>query len=125
MEKTVLVVVNDLFFRSKIRQALEQGHYTPLVTHTEEDALQAAREHHPCLILLDMGMQTPDPLELIAALKGDPELRSIPVLAYLSHVDRERRRQAEALGCDRVVARSEFSSRLPELVDRMSGTQIV
>ncbi|MBI5378850.1 MAG: response regulator [Nitrospirae bacterium] len=125
MEKTVLVVVNDLFFRSKIRQTLEQGRYTPLVTHTEEDALQAAREHHPCLVLLDLGMQTPDPLELIAALKGDPDLRSIPVLAFISHVDRERLRQAEALGCARVVARSEFSSRLPELVDRLSGKQIV
>lgn len=125
MEKTVLVVVNDLFFLSKIQQTLEQGRYTPLVIHTEEAALLAAREHHPCLVLLDMGMQTPDPLRLIAALKGDPDLRAIPVLAYLSHVDRQRWRQAEALGCDRVVARSEFSARLPDLVDRLSGKQIV
>lgn len=49
------------------------------ITHPEQ-ALAAARNYHPALILLDVMMPRMDGWELLQSLKLDAELRSIPVI---------------------------------------------
>jgi len=63
--------------------------------------LFARREFVPNLIIMDIQLPNISGLELIEALKGDPELRMIPVLAvtaYAGKGDEERIREAGAEG---------------------------
>ncbi len=112
----VLTAVDDLFFVAKIDHALAQAGLTRETVSSAEAVLAARQAGRGVLLILDLGHRGLDPMGLLAAVKADPAGRDLPVLAYVSHVDRERRARAEALGADKVVARSEFSARLPKLV---------
>lgn len=119
--RVALTAVDDLFFVAKIDHGLAQAGFERETVSTAEEALAARRGGRGDLLILDLGHRGLDPFALLAALKADADGRRMPVLAYVSHVDAERWARAEALGADRVVARSEFSARLPRLVTGLVG----
>jgi hypothetical protein len=49
-------------------------------------------------------------------LKADPELRTLLVVAFGSHLDREALQAARSAGADRVLARSAFVRELQPLL---------
>lgn len=114
--KVALTAVDDLFFIAKIDHGLAQVGFEREAVSEAEAVLSARRAGRGDLLILDLGHRRVDPFALLEAVKGDPAGRDLPVLAYVSHVDAARRARAEALGADKVVARSEFSARLPQLV---------
>jgi PleD family two-component response regulator len=61
-------------------------------------ALQKLREPRPDLLLLDVGMPEIDGIELLTLLKGDDELRDVPVVMYSAMSDRRLMEKASALG---------------------------
>jgi two-component system cell cycle response regulator DivK len=65
------------------------------------EAVERARAFAPELIVMDIQMPHVSGLELIEQLKGDPELRSVPIMAvtaYAAKGDEERIREAGAEG---------------------------
>ena len=72
------------------------GH-TPLMAFDGESGVLMAREQRPELILCDVYLPKLDGYGVVAALKGDPALRAIPVLASTALAmvgDRERLMEA-------------------------------
>ena len=72
------------------------GH-TPLMAFDGESGVLMAREQRPDLILCDVYLPKLDGYGVVAALKGDPALRAIPVLASTALAmvgDRERLMEA-------------------------------
>ena len=72
------------------------GH-TPLMAFDGESGVRMAREQRPDLILCDVYLPKLDGYGVVAALKGDPGLRAIPVLAATALAmvgDRERLMEA-------------------------------
>jgi CheY-like chemotaxis protein len=59
-----------------------------------------------------------DPLGLIRDLKADAELRAVPLVAFVAHVDAGLQAEARAAGCDRVMARSIFFKNLTALLEQ-------
>ena len=118
MSKTVIAVVDDLFFASKIRGTAEQVGVEVRFARTIDAVLQAAREDQPALIIADLHSQKCDPIEMAKRLKSDEELCSIPLLGFFSHVQTELQSQAEQAGFDRVFPRSAFTR---DLSDILSG----
>ncbi len=114
--KVALTAVDDLFFVAKIDHGLAQVGFERETVSGAEAVLSARRAGRGDLLILDLGHRSVDPFALLEAVKADPVGRDLPVLAYVSHVDAERWARAEALGAEKVVARSEFSARLPRLV---------
>lgn len=114
---TVLAVVNDLFFSAKISGAAKLAGVTLQYVTTEKDLLEKAKAF-PALIIFDLNFDAVHPLDLIAKLKGDSELRRISLLGYLSHVQSELKVKAQETGCDVVLPRSAFSLNLPEIMKR-------
>ncbi|MEW6732701.1 MAG: response regulator [Acidobacteriota bacterium] len=116
MSRKVLAAVADMFFAAKIDAAARQQGILVEYVRTAEALLTQARAISPALILLDLNNTRFDTLAALEQLKADMVGSTIPVIGFLSHVQVERRRQAESLGCDRVMARSEFSTRLSEIL---------
>jgi chemosensory pili system protein ChpA (sensor histidine kinase/response regulator) len=114
----VLVVVDDLMFRSKISTAAKAVGATIAAATSAEAAIARAREVNPRLILLDLDSSRTQPFEVLRQLAGDPALASIPTLGFVSHVHTEAIRQARALGIGEVMARSAFSASLPDILSR-------
>ena len=118
--RRVLAVLEDLFFTVKINEAARRAGLPVTFVKSEKDALdQAAAD--PAVVLIDLNCTCIDPLRLIRALKADPHLKKISVIGYVSHVQGERKQQAQEAGCDMVLARSAFSQNLPQILNRHWG----
>src|SRR5437773_4540623 len=81
--KTVLAVVNDLFFSAKINEAAKHAGVKLEYVTTETTLLEKAKTH-PALIIFDLNFDAARPLELIGKLKADDALSGISLLGYLS-----------------------------------------
>jgi len=116
MTRTVLAIVDDLFFASKIRGTGEQVGAHVLFARTIDDALQKVREQTPALIVVDLNVRSCDPFELGKDLKTDETCAAVPLLGFFSHVQTELQRAAKDAGFDRVMPRSLFSQKLSEIL---------
>jgi CheY-like chemotaxis protein len=115
MRRTVLAAVSDLFFVAKLQAAARQVD-VELVLAANAEELQAKARNGADLVVLDLNDRGLDALAAIGGLRSEPATAGIPLLGFLSHVETELTREAQAAGCDRVLPRSQFSARLPQLL---------
>ena len=113
---TILAVVDDLFFASKMRGTGEQVGAQVRFVKSIPDALSKARDEAPALLIVDLNAGCCDAAELARAFKADENLKAIPLLGFFSHVQTELQQAALAAGFDRVMARSAFAKHLAEIL---------
>jgi len=118
--KRVLAVVSDLFFSVKISEAAKRNGLALEFVKEGKDLMEKAKVK-PSLIVFDLNFDSVSPLDLIAQLKGNPETKSISLLGYLSHLQGELKMQAQAAGCDMVMARSALSQNMLQIFKRHAG----
>lgn len=112
----VLVAVDDLFFFAKIEAAANAAG-TGLLQASEPDRLQVLLARlTPRLIILDLNSRVFDSLHAARSIRSDTRFAKTRVIGFYSHVDVELRRAAEKAGCDLVLPRSAFVTRLRELL---------
>lgn len=114
--KKALAVVEDLFFAAKIQAAAAQTGAKIKMARSLAQALELARAEKPSLIIIDLNAIGCRPLELLFQLKKDAELRKIPTLGFVAHVQVALQEQARVAGCDQVLARSAFSRELTAIL---------
>ena len=112
----ILVVADDLLFRSKISTAAKALGVVVRAATTPEAALERAREDHPTLVLLDLDGQRPAPFEVLGHFAGDPALSALKTLGFVSHVHADLVHRARELGIGHVMARSRFVAELPDIL---------
>jgi CheY-like chemotaxis protein len=122
MKKPVIAAVDDMFFASKIRAVAEHLGVQVRFVRSAAEALAAARENVPSLILADLHAQKCDPFMLAEQLKRDDALRAVPLVGFFSHVQTELQQRAERAGYDRVMPRSAFTKKLPEILESAGST---
>ena len=118
-QKTVIAVLDDLFFQVKIADAVKRASLRLVVVKTEETLLQQL-DDNPVLLLIDLNCRSIDPIRLVSSLKTGAT-RELPIVAYVSHVQGELIKQAQQAGCDMVIARSAFSTNLPQILLRYTS----
>ena len=108
-------VVRDLFFQVRITEALRRlGMIGRRVDSTASiEALDG--------MVVDLSLPSSRWQPLIEAAKAT----QVPVLAFGSHMDQQKWQQAKAAGAGRVVANSQMTERLPELIRRLLGYEQV
>ena len=80
MRMTILLVEDSRFLRVASERALVKAGCEVVTAVDGEAALLTARERLPNLILLDMMLPKLDGLEVLRALKRDPQTTKIPVI---------------------------------------------
>ena len=116
MKRRVIVVVADLFFAAKIRTTAEHVGVEVVFPRSLEALGEACRQGAPALVIVDLHLQREDPFALARHLKAVDELRETPLVGFFSHVQVELQQRATEAGFDRVLPRSAFSKRLPEIL---------
>jgi two-component system cell cycle response regulator len=100
-----ILVVDDVAANRIIQQArLAAAFYEPMLAADGAACLAIAREEHPDLVLLDLGLPDIPGLEVLRRLRSDPACRDIPVIA-LAGPRAEERLAALAAGADDVMTR--------------------
>ena len=117
MKRRVAVLVEDLFFAAKIRATAEHLDIEAIFPRSTEALAESFKPDAPALVIVDLHLQRDDPFLIASGLKaGDAESRATPLVGFFSHVQVELQRRAEAAGFDRVLPRSAFTKRLPEIL---------
>jgi two-component system cell cycle response regulator len=81
-----------------------------------EVALSAIKQEKPDIILLDLALPDIDGLTLVRKLKADPEARAIPVVAVTAYLDRFKKKDALAAGCEAYLVKPIDTRKLPRLI---------
>ena len=103
--RRVLVVEDNVDAAESMREALELNQHEVALAFTGREALTKARTFHPDLVVCDLGLPEMTGYEVARAMRADPELRSLPLIAlsgYALPEDFERSRDA---GFDRHLAK--------------------
>ena|SRR5215813_2222655 len=112
MSRTIIAVVDDLFFASKIRGTAEQVGARIQFAKSIDAAISKAGDEAPALVIVDLNAGCCDPVELARAFKADDNLNLIPLLGFFSHVQTELQEEATRAGFDQVMPRSAFTKNL-------------
>jgi CheY-like chemotaxis protein len=95
----VLVVEDDKFLRRACEASLRQRGFDVATATDGEEGLRLSRAApHPDVVLLDLLMPKMSGIEVLRALKADPETAAIPVLILSNSSRDEDKREALALG---------------------------
>ena len=121
-DRTILIVEDDDLLRDAFKILLEDAGYQVLEAGTASAAIQVAGERLPALVMLDMGLPDRPGIEVVRALRADPDLHATPIIALTGRVGDEERRACLEAGCDRYlskpVAPADLLKELPELLRR-------
>jgi CheY-like chemotaxis protein len=112
----ILVVADDLLFRSKISTAAKALGVVVRAATTPDAAVERAREDRPTLVLIDLDGQRPEPFEVLQRFSADPTLSGLRTVGFVSHVHADLVRRARELGIGQVMARSAFVAGLTDLL---------
>ena len=119
-QPTVVAVIDDLFFQAKVRTALQHlGLAADIVPNGGRLHARLQGSDAPDLVIVDLTLRSGDAVALIRDLRAGESGRSVPVLAFGSHVAVDVQKQALQAGASQVVAKSAFAKRLPLLVRRL------
>lgn len=114
--RRVLAFVTDLITTSRIQGAARgTGVHVDFVRDTET-LNGAARASRPGALLIDLQVHGADVESVIQSLKSDEATAEIPIVVFGPHVEGEALRDARTAGADRVLARSAFVRRLPDIL---------
>ena len=87
MNGTILVADDSMVVRAVLRRQLETDGHTVVEAVNGAEAIDACREYHPDVILLDVEMPVLDGHATLERLKADPQLKDIPVVFLTGRVD--------------------------------------
>jgi PleD family two-component response regulator len=115
--KTVLVAVTDIFFYTKVRDALLPGGYTLERARSQADIALKASSARPAAVILNMNDETLNAFQVLETLRTDPQFQSLPILAFANHEEVETWNRARSMGVTKIVSRNEFSARTRGLIE--------
>ena len=96
----ILLVEDNEPGRDMLSRRLRRRGYTVFVAADGQEALDVARQEQPDLILMDMSLPVMDGWTAVRALRGDPAIARIPVIALTAHAMAGDRERALDAGCD-------------------------
>ena len=94
----VLVVDDDVDAADSLALLLRMSGYDALVAYSGATALQAAVEHQPAAVILDLSLPGMDGYELARRLRQHPQLAAVPLLALSGHGRQEDSDRSLAAG---------------------------
>jgi adenylate cyclase len=125
----ILIVDDNETNRDILRSRLQPQGYELIEAADGAEALSAARQHHPDLILLDVMMPKIDGIEVCRQLKADVDLPFIPIVLVTAKADSKDVVAGLEAGADEyltkpidqaaLVARVKSMLRMKDLTDRV------
>jgi CheY-like chemotaxis protein len=108
----VLVVEDDMMNRDMLKRRLAWEGYLVILAADGEEAIVAALELLPALILMDLGLPGIDGWEATRQIKALAPTAHIPIIALSAYALSEDRARALAAGCDEFEVKPVEFSRL-------------
>ena len=114
----ILAVLDDLMFTSKIKTTANGLGAAVTFARSADAALAEMRKSPPSLVIFDLNNARINPLAIVASMKQDRALASVPTIGFVSHVDSATIAAARDAGVGEILARSAFATQLAEILSR-------
>lgn len=105
VNRRILVVEDQEDNRRILRDLLTSRGYDLVEAEDGVQALAAAEDGHPALILMDVQLPLLDGYEVTRRLKANPALRTIPIIVVTSYALSGDESKARAAGCNGYVSK--------------------
>jgi CheY-like chemotaxis protein len=117
-QQAPLVLIADDFrdVREMYSEFLEFAGFRVVQAETGAEALDAARETKPDVILMDVTMPGLDGFTATTLLRQDPTFAKVPILMLTAHVFVEHEEQAKAAGCSGFIRKPCLPDELVKVV---------
>ncbi|HET7090316.1 MAG TPA: response regulator [Anaerolineae bacterium] len=115
----ILVVDDNDEHVELVNRILTARGYTVVAAGDAETGLQAAVDHDPDLILLDLGLPDVDGQTLVGLMRRVPELTHTPIIAVTAWPQETAREMVEAYGCAGYISKPIV--RITDLVDQVAS----
>jgi CheY-like chemotaxis protein len=121
----ILIVEDNVDAAESLKELLELGGHRVEMAHTGPEGIRRARAARPEVVLCDLGLPEIDGYGVARALRADPDLAAVRLVAlsgYALQDDVERARQA---GFDHHLAKPPDLEALERLLRELPGGQAV
>jgi two-component system cell cycle response regulator DivK len=103
---TTILIVEDVPDNLELaRKILTSRGYEVIYAMNAETGYQLALEHHPDLMLLDLGLPDYDGLTLAGQLREDPTFEFMPIIAFTAWPPETAQHLAESYGCNGFISK--------------------
>jgi PleD family two-component response regulator len=120
--KKIVAAVEDLFFVVKINDLAKRSGFQIEFIKGQDAIVERVAAEPPALLIVDLNNVNIEAVALIARVKAIPEAKSTSVIGFVSHIEAELKQRAQEAGANMVLARSAFSTSLPQILRRHSGS---
>lgn len=117
----ILIVEDNEMNADMLSRRLQRAGHEVLVAADGQQGVDMARVHRPDLVLMDMDLPVIDGWAATRAIKRDPELSGIPVMALTAHAVVGEREKALQAGCVDYDTKPIEWSRLKQKVELLLG----
>ena len=114
-----ILIVEDNMKNLELAAVILELDYEILEAHNGEVGVETARAEMPDLILMDLSMPVLDGWGALLALRADPALKDIPVVAFTAHALKADKDRVEAAGFDGYVTKPVDPTALLDAVDAL------
>ncbi len=105
MNATVIIVEDNPNSGKLAAKLLRGGGFTVHLCEDGETGYEAALEHTPNLVLVDLGLPDMDGQTVVALLRQEDKLEKVPMIAFTAYPPDTARDMARAYGCDGVITK--------------------
>jgi len=118
-QKTILSVEDNAANRRIIRDLFGSKGYRIIEALDGEEGIAAAERERPDVILMDVQLPRMSGYDAARALKSNPELRHIPIIAVTSYALSGDQQKVREAGCDDYVTKPFKPRLLLEKVEKL------
>ncbi len=124
MSLLILIVDDEPLNRKLLRKMAQKSGYETVEAVDGLQAVEAAKRHHPGLVLMDLLMPDMDGVTATRLIKEDPETMEIPVFGLSGMAMEEDRRRAFEAGCIEFFAKPLDLNALRDAIAKVRATAV-
>lgn len=113
MQKKILIIEDDDFFRGLIAKKLLFEEFDVYMASNGEEGISKMKEQKPSLVLLDMLLPSLDGFEILTKIKEDATLAQTPVIVASNLDEKEDIDRALKMGAFDYLIKSQYT---PEMI---------
>jgi len=107
--KKILIVEDEKILAEMYKDKFEMAGFEVILSFDCQDGLEVAKKEKPDLILLDILLPTENGISFLKGWKNNPEIYSIPVVAFSNYDDPTIKKEALDLGVKEYLLKTNYT----------------
>ncbi len=117
--KKILIIEDEKILVEMYRDKFTQAGFEIALANSAEEGIKAAFKEKPDLILLDILLPRENGISFLAWLREQPEISSIPVVAFSNYDDPETKKEALRLGAKDYLIKTSYTPQ--EIIEKVKN----